>query len=744
MLRDEVEKRTGLRWQEGDVSQSNTAIVFGTQSQLAAEGYAPAQKPEKAEGYSIAISSKNGETIVAVSGYDNRGVLFGVGRLLREFRMTRGAVTLDASFHIVSSPAYPLRGHQMGYRPKVNTYDAWTPKMYEQYIRDLVVFGTNAIELIPPRSDDAPTSPHFVMPQIKMIATVSQLAKDYGIEFWMWYPAMDRDYSKPATVQHALKEWGAVFEQIPYITAVFVPGGDPGHTEPKYLLPLLEKETAVLHKTHPNAQMWMSPQSFNKKWMDEFLDIMQHQQPDYLSGIVFGPQSRLSLPELRKAIPAKYPIRRYPDITHSIRCQYPVPEWDVAYPLTENREVINPRPTQYANIFRLWDKDSCGFLTYSEGVNDDANKILWSSLGWNPDEKVIDVLRSYARYFIGPEYEDTFAQQLLSLERDWEGPLLTNRNVRTTLQKAEEMDKDADPHVRLNWRFQQMLYRSYYDAYVQQRLIYETNAEDRAMDVLRKAKALGSELALNQAEAILNKQVTNKVARDLRARVFEMAEALYQSIHMQLSVPRYQAISVDRGANLDLIDTPLNNHDWLLDRFAEIRKLPNEYQRQKAIDAIVNWTNPGPGGFYDDLGNPSAEPHLVRLKDPMDDPEHRVTPLNGFDEDPGFRISWVCHGESIYDAPLQMHYDNLDTNATYTLKIIYAGDKSDVKVRCVADDGVEIQPFMNKPWPMKPIEFAIPQSVTSDGDLTLTWYQEPGTGHSGRGCQIAEVWLIRK
>ena len=41
------------------------------------------------------------------------------------------------------SPAtYPLRGHQLGYRPKTNSYDAWTPAMWEQYVRDLVVFGT--------------------------------------------------------------------------------------------------------------------------------------------------------------------------------------------------------------------------------------------------------------------------------------------------------------------------------------------------------------------------------------------------------------------------------------------------------------------------------------------------------------------------------------------------------------------------------------------------------------------------
>src|ERR1041384_2395315 len=120
-----------------------------------------------------------------------------------------------------------------------------------------------------------------------------------------------------------------------------------------YLLALLEKETQVLHKYHPRAQMWISPQSFNREWLKEFYEILQTQQPAWLSGVVFGPQVRASLAELRAAVPARYPIRHYPDITHSRQSQYPVPDWDVAYALTEARETINPRPVDEAHIFRL-------------------------------------------------------------------------------------------------------------------------------------------------------------------------------------------------------------------------------------------------------------------------------------------------------------------------------------------------------------------------------------------------------
>ena len=130
------------------------------------------------------------------------------------------------------SPKYPLRGHQLGYRPKTNSYDAWDVAQWDQYIRDLAVFGTNAIELIPPRSDDAANSPHFPLPPLEMMAQMSQIAADYGLDVWIWYPAMDADYADPKTVEHALAEWAEVFKKLPRIDAVFVPGGDPGHTRP--------------------------------------------------------------------------------------------------------------------------------------------------------------------------------------------------------------------------------------------------------------------------------------------------------------------------------------------------------------------------------------------------------------------------------------------------------------------------------------------------------------------------------
>src|SRR5579871_6060976 len=240
MLVEEVQKRAQIRWSVVEESPDKDVPVIQVKR---GEG--------KAEGYALRAVTIAAARGVEIAGNDARGVLFGIGRLLRNVRMERQQVAVPDDLDIVSAPHSPLRGHQLGYRPKTNSYDGWDLALWEQYIRDLAVFGANAIELIPPRSDDDADSPHFPLPPMEMMVGMSRLLDEYGLDVWIWYPAMDPDYADPGTVAFALEEWSNVFRKLPRIDAIFVPGGDPGHTEPKYLMALLEKEAASLRRFHP-------------------------------------------------------------------------------------------------------------------------------------------------------------------------------------------------------------------------------------------------------------------------------------------------------------------------------------------------------------------------------------------------------------------------------------------------------------------------------------------------------------
>src|SRR4029078_3998867 len=462
---------------------------------------------------------------------------------------------------------------------------------------------------------------------------------EYGQDVWVWYPALDKDYADPKQVDFALNEWADVLSKLPRVDAVFVPGGDPGHTEPRHLMALLEKQTANLRRFHPKLQMWMSPQGFTKEWMEQFYEILK-KEPAWLTGVVFGPQVRDSLPVLRARVPKRYRIRHYPDITHSLRSQYPVQDWDIAHALTSQREQINPRPIDEAVIFRAAQPYRSDSVTHSEGCNDDVNKIVWSALGWDPKSDVLQILREYSRYFLGPGYTDSFARGVLALERNWRGPLGANASVYRTLEQFQAMERAASPADLRNWRFQQALYRAYYDAHVRSRLLQETAIEERALERLRGAKNGDSREALAEAARILD-EAKVPPAPEWRQRVYVLAEALFQSIRQQLSVDRYGAIAVGRGAPLDSFETPLNNREWLLARFAEAATLPGEAERLAAIARIVHWTDPGVGGFYDDLGNPSQQPHLVKGLSYEEDPQRLKSTLTGFGYAPDWRLSWM-------------------------------------------------------------------------------------------------------
>jgi hypothetical protein len=228
MLRDEIEKRTriGLEVVTSLPAERSETIVIGVGEQVTKKYPMPGSlaMPDKGDGFALWIDKKTrGATTICLAGVDERGALFAVGRLLRLLKMSRDKVGIDDGIKIATAPKYPLRGHQLGYRPKTNSYDGWTAEIWEQYYRDMIAFGMNAVELIPPKSDDAADSPHFPKPKLEMMVEMSRMADNYALDVWIWYPTRDGDYTKAANVKRGLERAKKVFSNLPRIDAVFVP-----------------------------------------------------------------------------------------------------------------------------------------------------------------------------------------------------------------------------------------------------------------------------------------------------------------------------------------------------------------------------------------------------------------------------------------------------------------------------------------------------------------------------------------
>jgi hypothetical protein len=128
-------------------------IYLGTRSNWhglgpAVSGVAGNAAKLPAESYAIASGGEGSSAWIAVFCSYERGLIFRAGRMLRMLRLNRRSVTADLkTMNLSSSPQFAVRGHQLGYRPKTNAYDAMTVEMWDQYIRELAIFGTNTIEL---------------------------------------------------------------------------------------------------------------------------------------------------------------------------------------------------------------------------------------------------------------------------------------------------------------------------------------------------------------------------------------------------------------------------------------------------------------------------------------------------------------------------------------------------------------------------------------------------------------------
>lgn len=738
VLSEEVAGRTGLAWKVADSwPAEGPAVAVAVAHGRAVDGRPVPEgaAPDRAEGYAIRTDiSDPGRPVVWVVGADRRGALFGVGKLLRAVDAVQGKVSLSAPLNLTSAPVYPMRGHQLGFRARANSWDAWTVDQFDRHIRELALFGTNAIENIPFQDKD--DSRHFKVSRRDMNREMSRICDQYDLEYWVWTPA-EFDLKDAKLRAESLAQHEQLYADCPRMDGVFFPGGDPGSNPSELVMPFIADVAKVLARYHPKAKVWMSLQGFEDADVDHFYKWIAKEKPDWFGGAVAGPSSP-PIAETRARLPREHALRHYPDITHSVRAQYPVGWIDPAFAFTLGRECVNPRPVAYSYIHNTSAPYTVGFISYSDGVHDDFNKALWSALAWDPAQEPRSIAIDYARQYFRSDVAETAADGILCLERNWEGAAAQNGGIDATLALWQGLEARA-PELAGNWRWQLCLLRAYYDAYVRHRLIHETALENEANARMAEASATGADAAMDAALAVLKRAETEPVRPELRARVVDLCEALFQSIGLQTSVPKYGASGAERGAVLDYLDYPLNNRWWLEDEIGKVRALGSEEAKRARLLELANWENPGPGGYYDDIGNVAQSAHVIRGEqiNTVGHPETLPVPDfmwwdNGLRR---VRQSWI----SKMDWPLGLRYFGLDPEADYVLRTTGNG-------QClVRVNGSRLVPTIDGKQVGEIKEFPIPRRLYREGTITLTFDvpYEPGINWR-EASRLNEVWLLKK
>ena len=417
--------------------------------------------------------------------------------------------------------------------------------------------------------------------------------------------------------------------------------------------------------------------------------------------------------------------------------------------MTSGREPVNPRPTAYKHIHNLYHGDTIGSTPHTTGINADINTFVWLDQEWDPDTDARDTLREYARVLLAAVLADDFAEGVLGLEQNWEGPLAKNVGVEETLDRWKKLEGSASSDVAERWRLQCPLLRAHYDAFIQRRLMRETGATALVMEELSSDR---SRQSIHRALTRFEERTTDAIEADLHERCTTLSRSLNASIGLKSSVEGQGAAQKGRGAFMDAIEEPLNDAKWLTDRLEMALIGESESERSSLVGSILERTDPGEGGIYDNLGTPDQIGQLVNSVEIGKDPGGLTGSRRAFGialegmtrsqtveiklyKDQPIPMTWLTRVEAIYDTPLILAYDGLDDSRTYRLCVVYPS-RIGKKARLTANGVLIHELIATGDEPFK--TFSIPEGVVRNGRIEFEW-----TGGGERGVQVAELWLRR-
>lgn len=562
LFSDEIYKRTKVKPTLND-TEENSFISFVTDENIENKD-------------SFTITENNG--CLTITAKTIRGLIFGYSLFLRKSKFINNEIKLVDDICGTHTPQKKIRGHQVGYRTTPNTYDAWDYEQYFRYYLDMMAFGTNTCEHNTTKFGKKEMNPLMKYTQEEFVIEASRLADKIDLDVSLWHANDDSE-----TEEEALAIREKLYSKIPRIDAVFPPGGDPGNMYSDAFIERCKKISHILKKSHPNAQMHPSAQAPHayRDWGDTLIKEL-NKEPDEIDAIIMGPNHAFPMHELRKKTPAKYPLRFYPDITHNLRCEYPVnfleDDWHFAFCNTLSRESVNPRPTELRTLHRLYAPYTIGSVSYSEGVHDDVNKMIWSALEWDKDADLREILLDYCRMFLYETDEEKMADVILLLEKNWQGDPVENPCIDIAYNTLREISNENNS-IFENWRFLLLYFRAYCDKLVKVRRCYENKLIKQAKKELEKNNV---EKAIEILDPLYD---FNYIFQ--RNELEAVAHKLFKVIGIQLDVEHYYADSWERGATLETIDNNVSDKAFFLEKLKNALKL-NSPEREAFVKRLLN------------------------------------------------------------------------------------------------------------------------------------------------------------
>lgn len=776
LARQHIARLTGLELQVSDLlPESGEAIILvqkGSPGRLNPslideinQGDSPG-----AEGYQLIITGDETRPVIVVAGADDRGVLYGVGRLLRNLLLEPGKIEIKPGFKGGSyTPALSIRGTHLSYTDQSTTYDAWTNQQFEQYLSELAWFGVNTLSLNAPWLGRRPFSPLYKEEPADMLLKAAGAANRLGLGVWL-------DLAGLHTVQDGAvealgaQEWAELERLLPQLSGLV------GLVVRADTVDGAERLAGLLGRLQPGGGIWLafSPEeSGEDPLLTQLLGLSA--QPAWLAGvIVTGNESPEQLIWLQtQCQDQSLPVILYADITHSGESIFPVADGDPLLARFYGRAGIQPRPQAMAHAHSSYLPAIQGSVTYSEGVHDDLNKFVWADQDWQPGREVCDTVEEYSTVLISTAYRKPLTEGWISLEQNWHGQLNDNTSIDDTYLLWSDLHRLAleEGELRDNYRYQLGRIRALGDYYVKRKALYELELEQRAWTILADYPRLGADEALRRSREQLNLYRNEPVLPELANELLDLAESLFWACGLQLTTSGQNGQSWQSGAYLNVVREPLNHYRWLAQEYLRVLQLQEEADKHTAVEALLAYVSvdTNPEVLYYRLGSQRGFALVANPVDWQADPAGRsgafpsanyklldqALAKQGWYDAASVPPGWTSSAATRCGTPLHVMIPGLSPSASYTLQVAYPytkGEQPDTALFTAEDTLLEVLEQESTPVQRQAADslstskdfpyaaYDLPQEAYADGTLRLCWQPL----HPSGTVAVSEVRIVRK
>lgn len=383
------------------------------------------------EGFRI---SGDDDECITITGNDDRGLLYGVGKLLRELPSFTESLP-GAQWRIESVPVLPVRGMYFATHFHNFYHDAPLAEV-TRYIEELALWGCNALLVwFDMHHYDSLQDPE-AQRMIHRLQVMLQAANDVGMGAGLLFLANEGYRSSPealrvtpAPMQYNVEicpskpqgmdlilKWRhevlACFANLDIEYVCIWPhdqGGcgcaDCNPWGAQGFVKLVRALNPMVKAFFPAARIIVSTWCFDYHITSEYAGLWDavRQEPGMLDYLMVDAHDTFPQYILDHGIPAEKPALNFPEI--SMHGMHPWGGFG-----------INPLPQ---HIDRLWQPSKhllAGGFPYSEGIYEDINKVLMLQRYWSPDRPLSAIMHEYAAAVWSHRHAAALVKVLAALE----------------------------------------------------------------------------------------------------------------------------------------------------------------------------------------------------------------------------------------------------------------------------------------------------------------------------------------